>query len=349
MKEKLVLVDLVDRNFYSKNTFNASSKPRTDVENVFESEGWEKVYLYNFIFGRKQNFLLRLIVKLLNNILLCLQMIKLVRLRNEHVFMQYPFLNSLLFIAVKYLSKHNKVVILFHDVHSLRYGKLFEKEKKLFNFIFKGIVHTKEMKDAIVGLGVKSDFVILNFFDYLSECRNEIQINTNNVEIIFAGNLSKSEFLNSMNELDIPNNLNYLLYGKPEPTCMNDKILYKGTFDSNKIDNVKGNWGLVWDGDSVDNCSGLSGEYLKFNAPFKFSLYLALGIPVIVWSKSAMANYVNAYHLGIVINSLSEIPEKIKCIDDNERELMKRGLEQYSALVRNGGMLRNAISEVLRM
>ena len=30
-----------------------------------------------------------------------------------------------------------------------------------------------------------------------------------------------------------------------------------------------GNWGLVWDGDSIDECSGQWGEYLKINNPHK--------------------------------------------------------------------------------
>ena len=276
-------------------------------------------------------------------------MIKLIRLRNVYVIMQYPFLNRLLYYAVKYLSKQNKVVILFHDIHSLRYGELINKEKQLFNLIYKSIVHTKEMKNAMIRLGVKTDFVILNFFDYLSERKNEIQINTNNVEIVFAGNLEKSRFLKYLYKMDIPSNYSYLLYGKPEPQYLNKNIHYKGTFDSNNIDNVEGNWGLVWDGDSIKSCSGLPGEYLKFNAPFKFSLYLALGIPVIVWSKSAMAYYVDKYHLGIVVDSLSEIPDKIKVIDENKKILMKNGIEKISNFIKNGEMLKNAIIEVLHL
>ena len=55
---------------------------------------------------------------------------------------------------------------------------------------------------------------------------------------------------------------------------------------------MEGNWGLVWDGNSIDTCSGNFGEYLRLNAPFKFSLYLAAKRPVVVWRESAMAEYV---------------------------------------------------------
>ena len=46
---------------------------------------------------------------------------------------------------------------------------------------------------------------------------------------------------------------------------------------------------------------------------------------------------------------LIEIPDKIKDIDDNEKRLIKKGIEHFSYLIKNGGMLINAISEVLHV
>lgn len=45
----------------------------------------------------------------------------------------------------------------------------------------------------------------------------------------------------------------------------------------------------VWDGDSVDTCAGNTGAYLRYNNPHKTSLYLACGMPVIVWKEAAIA------------------------------------------------------------
>ena len=45
---------------------------------------------------------------------------------------------------------------------------------------------------------------------------------------------------------------------------------------------LEGSFGLVWDGDSSKTCSGVFGEYLRYNNSHKASLYLASGFPIIV-------------------------------------------------------------------
>ena len=55
------------------------------------------------------------------------------------------------------------------------------------------------------------------------------------------------------------------------------------------------NFGLVWDGTSLDGCNGRYGEYLKFNNPHKTSLYLSCGIPVIIWKEAALADFVEEH------------------------------------------------------
>ena len=43
-------------------------------------------------------------------------------------------------------------------------------------------------------------------------------------------------------------------------------IIHKGVFKPEELPRVlDGSYGLVWDGDSLDECSGNIGEYLKIN------------------------------------------------------------------------------------
>lgn len=44
-------------------------------------------------------------------------------------------------------------------------------------------------------------------------------------------------------------------------------------------------FGLVWDGNSMDTCTGNYGSYLRINDPHKVSLYLSSGLPIIVGQK----------------------------------------------------------------
>ena len=63
--------------------------------------------------------------------------------------------------------------------------------------------------------------------------------------------------------------------------------------------NLFGSFGLVWDGMSSETCKGSFGEYLRINNPHKTSLYLASGIPVIIWSKAALAEFIEKNKCGI--------------------------------------------------
>ena len=85
-------------------------------------------------------------------------------------------------------------------------------------------------------------------------------------------------------------------------------INYHGFVDSEElIATAEADFGLVWDGDSVDECSGNWGEYLKINNPHKTSCYLRAHIPVIVWKQAAMADFVEKNGVGIAVDSLRDI------------------------------------------
>ncbi|NRO11242.1 Beta-1,6-galactofuranosyltransferase WbbI [Lactobacillus helveticus] len=49
-----------------------------------------------------------------------------------------------------------------------------------------------------------------------------------------------------------------------------------------------------------------TGNYLRYNDPHKLSLYLASGIPVIIWKKAAEAKFVEENKVGITVDSLED-------------------------------------------
>ena len=85
------------------------------------------------------------------------------------------------------------------------------------------------------------------------------------------------------------------------------------------------------------------GEYLRYNASHKLSLYLASGMPVIVWQESGVAAFVNKNHLGLTVNSLEELPERIGKLTENEKALISEGVGIMSEKIRHGEMLRNCL------
>ena len=82
--------------------------------------------------------------------------------------------------------------------------------------------------------------------------------------------------------------MEYHIYGPnytPEKKC--SRIVYQGEFSADELPaHLKGQFGLIWDGSSVNTCEGNFGEYLRYNNPHKISLYLACGLPVIIWAVS---------------------------------------------------------------
>ena len=100
---------------------------------------------------------------------------------------------------------------------------------------------------------------------------------------------------------------------------------------------------MVWDGEGIDTCSGAMGNYLRINAPHKMSLYLAKGIPLIVWRESGVAPIVERYKLGVCVNSLDEIPRVLSTLSDNDLTEIHRSVEKWGECVRSGAMLEQVL------
>ena len=127
-------------------------------------------------------------------------------------------------------------------------------------------------------------------------------------------------------------NIKFELYGPDYSGSPGENISYHGSFSPDElISHINGHFGLVWDGESCELCSGAYGQYLKYNNPHKFSLYLASGIPVIVWTESAIARYVEEKGIGLCVSSLEEMDivlndlerEKYYSIKDNVLKIRK--------------------------
>jgi ssDNA-binding Zn-finger/Zn-ribbon topoisomerase 1 len=224
--------------------------------------------------------------------------------------------------------KKNNVhfVCVVHDVESLRgyrdsqyYEEEFQQMMSIADVI---IVHNQVMKHYFVEKGFSENKIIsLEIFDYLTDYHDHSkEIPEYYQYIIIAGNLdsNKSKYIG---ELDQINDIGIELYG---PNC-DKKLLNKSNIHYNGIKPadqlpqiITSGFGLVWDGDSIDTCSGASGNYLRYNNPHKLSLYIASGIPVVIWKEAAESSFVRENNLGICVGSLKEAAERIKtCTRDD--------------------------------
>lgn len=267
--------------------------------------------------------------------------------KNEVLFIQMPAYNKLsklIYIISFFRTKHIQVLI--HDLQSIRTASksAFDDEQYILQRAETIIAHTPRMKDLLVSRGIDEGKIkVLMMFDYVVNSRNQLCRNYAN-RVTFAGNFRKSLFLRNLNQCKEAQFVLYGAYSENIPKYEN--VQYAGKFESDDIRKIEGDWGLVWDGDSCESCTGLFGEYLKYIASHKLSLYIAAEMPVIVWSGSALSDYIQANNLGIVINRIEDIPIKVGQLSTSDKERIKDSVNSYSLILRSGNMLGNILKSL---
>ena len=139
------------------------------------------------------------------------------------------------------------------------------------------------------------------------------------------------------------------MYGPNYTGQAGGNICYHGSFPPAELPyELEGNFGLVWDGISVDTCAGVYGEYLKVNNPHKTSLYLASGIPVIIWKEAALAEFVEQERVGITISSLYEIKDIFEKLTEDEYADMLQHAKLISKRLTSGFYTKQAIKKAMK-
>lgn len=322
----------IDIKSFEDNSCNAGSKAHADVNSILEQEGYRTL----FVFLHKSP-----LAKLMLNVVVTIKYFCIIP-RQSKVLIQYPSSKYIIALVLLLKLKKCQLTVLIHDLDSCRYDPGMKSyEVRLFNLMNKVIVHSTSMQEKLTEYGVTSTMVCLGLFDYLLEKPyTGKRINSGNV--IFAGNLSKSGFVNQLSALPLSYSSIHL-YGLPECKDSNNNVVYKGVFKSDDLSKIDGSWGLVWDGDSLNDLIGLTGNYQTINSPHKASLYIAAGLPLIVSKRAALAEYVQKHKIGIVINSLFDIEEKLKdCTDDKYNDLLYY-VERERAKLLSGQHLKSII------
>ncbi|KRL37544.1 sugar transferase [Liquorilactobacillus uvarum] len=267
------------------------------------------------------------------------------------VIFQYPIYS--LFLTkkiIKTIKKYTsaRIILVIHDVESLRLfqdDKSFvKKELSIFNMdeVDGLIAHNKSMKNWLREKGITKKIAELEIFDYDNPQPFRVQKSYNR-SVCFAGNLAKANFLE---KLDVKNGL--FVFGPNNNLKMHECIKYGGQYTPDELPKyLQQNYGLVWDGSSLDKCDGRFGEYLKYNAPHKTSLYLSSGIPVIVWKEAAIADFVLENNVGIVVDDLNHLDELLKNISESDFNVMKTNAVKVGKKMRSGYYIRRAIEELM--
>lgn len=314
--------------------YNAADKARRDVDRTLVRNGYEIIEIPYAKYKGK----IFAIVSHLTAILKVLKKIN--KVNPKDIIIQYPGYRigtRTIALLTKLLGKCN-VTILIHDIDSLRYkGGISERELNILKRSDRILVHTENMYQYLLQKGVKTRMDVLWLFDYYAKGDSCLNVLNGTYSLVFAGNLEKSGFLKKIGNILKPFTL--YLYGLPLEYNWPEGLSYEGKFAPDEINDIKGDWGLVWDGDSIEKCDGKIGEYLKYNSSHKVSLYLASGKPVIVWNQSAVAPFIKRNNLGLGINSLDEIPLLLNNISKEDYRKLLISVKEIQDKLRTGKML----------
>ncbi|MDN7146271.1 beta-1,6-galactofuranosyltransferase [Liquorilactobacillus mali] len=247
---------------------------------------------------------------------------------------------------VKQLEKKGKtkLIIWIHDVQSLQRNgdrKKQEWEIKLFNKADVLIVHNKKMQAWLREKKVLTPMIVLGIFDY----DNPVPIQENvpyEKTICFAGALFKSTFLS---KLKVKHRL--YTFGPDMPKVHSENIIYSGQFTPEELpSHLTQNFGLIWDGPEIQTCAGTFGHYQLYNNPHKASLYISTGIPVIIWSKAALADFVLENKIGVVVDSLEELDDLLDNLSEEDYQVLKNNVVRLAEKLRSGYFTKNVIKQL---
>lgn len=208
------------------------------------------------------------------------------------------------------------------------------------------IVHNDKMKEFLSNHGIQqSNMVSLEIFDYLIPDFQEKEEPSKDSPMIVAGNLmpDKTGYLYCL-----PQEPDYNLYGlgfESDRALKNQT--YFGSFMPDQLLAVlSGSFGLIWDGDSAETCSGVYGNYLRFNNSHKASLYLAAGFPVVVWKESALAHFILEKKCGLAVASLYDLKTELDTLTEEEYKEMLQSARQIGSQLREGRYLKAALAKL---
>lgn len=329
----------LSRNY--KGLANAGNKAKTDIEQIMSDMGFRNVGFRQTTFT---NQILAFIATLASVLKapFCLH-------DSDILVLQYPLKKYFSFVCRLAHLRKAKIIVVIHDLGSFRRKKLtVAQEIKRLGHADYIIAHNPTMKSWLEEHGCQTPIGTLGIFDYLSSAPVRLPAPAETpFRIIYAGGLNrrKNTFLYEIG--DYIHSYSFHLYGKGfevESAKGAEHLHYRGFVPSDQlIANAQGDFGLVWDGTSVHTCSGNFGEYLRYNNPHKTSLYLRCGLPVIIWRQAALAPFIEAHQVGLCVDSLSELEEKLQALTPEKYATLRQNAHRMGQEIAKGHFIKQAL------
>lgn len=231
----------------------------------------------------------------------------------------------------KLRQRAGKLVVFVHDFVPLMFLNnryLMSRYLDAYNLADLVILPSEKMAQLLCDEGLTAPVMIQEIWDHTSQLQG-LHIPIFEKKIKFAGNVSRFPFVKDW-EGKLPLEVfSHALFDERQ------NLSFKGwKHDEALIRELnQGGFGLVWS-ENIENQD--EREYSEMNVSFKFSTYLAAGLPLIINQGLAKQDFVEKHGLGFVVGDLDEAVNIIESLSPEEYTKIQSNVQKISELVREG-------------
>ena len=235
----------------------------------------------------------------------------------------------------------DKLVVFIHDFVPLMFANnayLFDQYLAAYNLADLVILPSQKMKDILTEHGLTQPVLIQNVWDHVTtlnlttQPRLELKLN-------FLGNMTRFPFVK-----DWESDLRLEVYSNGQAEAKgNMRVMGWQPEDQVLRALNQGGFGLVWS-ENIEN--QYEREYSEMNVSFKFSTYLAAGLPLVVNKGIAKEDFVTKYNLGVAVDNLQQAVDYVNSVTEQEYNVLVNNVKTIGSLIKEGFFTRQLLLEI---
>ncbi|MFK4899315.1 sugar transferase [Lactococcus petauri] len=237
-------------------------------------------------------------------------------------------------------QRAEKFVVFVHDFVPLMFVNnryLMKRYLEAYNLADLVILPSIKMAHLLQAEGLSTPYIIQEIWDHVT-LLEDLGRPSFEKKLNFAGNITRFPFVKDWKGpllLDVFSN---------SSIEEGQTLHFKGWMPDDALLRAlnQGGFGLVWS-ENIDNQD--EREYSEMNVSFKFSTYLAAGLPLIVNRGLAKQDFVEKYGVGFVVSSLDEAVDLVKGMSFEEYAALQERVQRISQLVREGFFTKKMLVE----
>ncbi|GEK29538.1 hypothetical protein [Furfurilactobacillus siliginis] len=203
------------------------------------------------------------------------------------------------------------------------------------------VVHTTAMAEALQKRTDKQlNYVVQGPFSYRVPMELTPREHSLSDPLCLASSLGKATWV-------LDSGMEFNIYGQKTPKyeealANHPELHFKGLVPAVALPSqAEGSFGVVWD-------TGEYQEYERVNFPHKVSAYLAAGMPLIIWSGAAAAEFVLRNDVGIVIDDISELKASVEAVTEDRYQTLVSNAQHMGRYITSGALTQQALLSALQ-